>query len=199
MEREDRSIYVALSIWILIAIVFARARWFGHASAPVVALTVWILTALVLLAWWKLPAVRAWADDLPLPALIGLHLTRFVGFYFLFLCKDGAMPEAFALPAGIGDIVVAIGAVVLLVIPQLRQSRPIVLAWNALGFMDIVFVVFSALRLGLHDWGSMAPLRELPLSLLPTFLVPLIMTSHVLIFVRMRKRQEKVASRGTLN
>ena len=65
--------------------------------------------------------------------------------------------------------------------------------------MDIVFVVCSALRLGLHDWGSMAPLRELPLSLLPTFLVPLIITSHVLIFARMRKRQEKMASRGVLN
>ena len=129
MEREDRPIVVALSLWILLAIVFARARWFGHASAPVVvALTVWILTALVLLAWWKLPAMRAWADDLPLPALVGLHLTRFVGFYFLVLCKDGAMPETFALPAGIGDIVVATGAVALLAVPQLRQSRPIVLA-----------------------------------------------------------------------
>lgn len=187
MRKEFWPIVVAFSIWFLLAIVLARARWFGHASAPAVALTVWILTALVLLAWWKVSVVRAWADDLPLPALIGLHLTRFVGFYFLFLCKNGAMPEAFALPAGIGDIVVAAGAVVLLVVPPLLQSRRIVLAWNGIGLVDIVFVVFSALRLGLRDWGSMAPLRELPLSLLPTFLVPLIIASHVLIFARMSR------------
>lgn len=54
-----------------------------------------------------------------------------------------------------------------------------------MGFVDIIFVVFSALRFGLRDWQSMHPLRELPLSLLPTFLVPLIIVSHVLIFVRL--------------
>jgi hypothetical protein len=54
-----------------------------------------------------------------------------------------------------------------------------------MGFVDIIFVVFSALRFGLRDWQSMHALRELPLSLLPTFLVPLIIVSHVLIFVRL--------------
>jgi hypothetical protein len=57
------------------------------------------------------------------------------------------------------------------------------LTWNTLGLIDIVFVVFSARRFGLQDWQSMRALRELPLSLLPTFLVPLIVASHVLIFV----------------
>ncbi len=187
MRKEDRPIFLALAIWLALAIVFARARWFGHASAPVVALTVWILATLVLLAWWKVPFVRAWVGDLPLPFLIGLHLTRFVGFYFLLLCKNGVLPEAFALPAGIGDILVAAGAVVLLVIPQFVRSRRIVLAWNLIGLLDIVFVISSALRLGLHDWTAMSPLRELPLSLLPTFLVPLIIVSHFLILVRLRE------------
>jgi hypothetical protein len=58
------------------------------------------------------------------------------------------------------------------------------LSWNTLGLVDIISVVASALRFGLKDWQSMHALRELPLSLLPTFLVPLIIASHVLIFVR---------------
>jgi hypothetical protein len=70
------------------------------------------------------------------------------------------------------------------------SARPIAvrvrkLIWNTIGLIDIIFVVFSALRFGLKDWQLMHALRELPLSLLPTFLVPLIIASHVLIFVRL--------------
>jgi hypothetical protein len=51
--------------------------------------------------------------------------------------------------------------------------------------LDIFLVVILALRIGLADWRSMAPLRTFPLSLLPTFFVPLIIASHILIFVRL--------------
>jgi hypothetical protein len=61
------------------------------------------------------------------------------------------------------------------------------LIWNTLGLIDIIFVVFSALQFGLKEWQSMHLLRELPLSLLPTFLVPLIIASHVLIFARLAR------------
>lgn len=64
-------------------------------------------------------------------------------------------------------------------------GKTFLLSWNTLGLIDIIFVVASALRFGLQDWQSMHALRELPLSLLPTFLVPLIIASHVLIFVRL--------------
>jgi hypothetical protein len=95
------------------------------------------------------------------------------------------LSPAFALPAAYGDITVAILAFFLLVIPPMTKSRPFMLAWNTLGLIDILFVVITALRVGLRDWPGMAPLRELPLVLLPTFFVPLIIASHVLIFVRL--------------
>ncbi|PYJ23155.1 MAG: hypothetical protein DME99_03640, partial [Verrucomicrobia bacterium] len=63
-------------------------------------------------------------------------------------------------------------------------AKTLLVVWNTIGLIDIVFVVFSALRFGLRDWQSMHALRELPLSLLPMFLVPLIIASHVLIFFR---------------
>jgi hypothetical protein len=59
--------------------------------------------------------------------------------------------------------------------------------WNIAGLIDIVFVAFVALHFGLTDWKSMAPLREFPLMLLPTFFVPLIIVSHVLIFSWIKK------------
>ena len=53
---------------------------------------------------------------------------------------------------------------------------------------DILFVVVTAARLGVADPESMAALLRLPLSLLPTFLVPLIIASHVVLGVRLAHR-----------
>jgi len=66
-------------------------------------------------------------------------------------------------------------------------AKTILVVWNTIGLIDIIFAIFTALRFGLKDWRSMHALRELPLSLLPTFLVPLIIASHILIFVRLTR------------
>ena len=120
--------------------------------------------------------------------LVLLHLTRFVGFYFFLLCSRGQLPFAFAAPAGSGDIIVAVFATLLLVLSGARNWS-ILIIWNTIGLTDILFVVMLALRLGLENRQSMHALREFPLSLLPTFLVPLIIVSHVLIFVRAGRRK----------
>jgi hypothetical protein len=52
--------------------------------------------------------------------------------------------------------------------------------------IDILCVIGNAARMGLSDPASMAQLLHLPLSLLPTFLVPVIVTSHILLFRRLR-------------
>jgi hypothetical protein len=196
MKRETKFVSFVLAAWLCFALAVGVADWFEPASAPMVALTVWTLTGVVLLACWKVDPIRTWAATVDLRWLVLLHTTRFVGFYFLILCRRGELPCAFAAPAGIGDIAVAAATVIILLVPKFRASRRLLLIWNTLGLIDIVFVVSSALRFGLSDWSSMAPLRELPLSLLPTFLVPLIIVSHVLIFVR-SNRSDPIAPIST--
>jgi hypothetical protein len=185
---SDKTVRVILGLWFCLALIVGMSGRFHVVSAPIVAATVWTLTGLALFLCWILPAIRRWVAIVDLRWLIALHLARFVGFYFLFLYQRDQLPEGFAVPAGIGDIVVAFTAGMILIVPKLRDSGTVVFLWNAFGLIDIVFVAFSALRFGLKDWQSMAPLRELPLSLLPTFLVPLIIVSHVLIFVRLARR-----------
>ena len=156
-----KTVRVILILWFCLALIVGISGRFRVVSAPIVAATVWTSTAVALFAYWKSPAIKSWAAIVDLRWLIALHLTRFVGFYFIFLCRRGRLPEGFAVPGGIGDIAVAFIAGMILFIPALRRSRTILLLWNAFGLIDIVFVAFSALRFGLKDWQSMAPLREL--------------------------------------
>lgn len=190
MRREGRPLLFVLLGWLVIAAIVGVTGYFRNVGAIGVAATVWGLTILLLLAIWRIPFMRAGATALDLRSLVALHLTRIVGLDFLILASRGELAEGFARPAGIGDIATALGALLLLLIwrGEGAARRPYLIAWNTFGLLDILFVVANALRFGLRDLQSMAPLRELPLSLLPTFLVPLIIASHVLIFVRLRQK-----------
>jgi len=179
----NKNVALLLAAWLCLAGGVGLAGWLEPASAPVVAITIWSLTALTLLTCWKIPTIQQWAMSADLRVLVALHLTRFVGFYFFHLSGRGELPYAFAAPAGWGDIIVASLAILLLALSGARKWQMLIL-WNTIGLTDILFVVLTALRIGLEDPRSMHALREFPLSLLVIFLVPLIISSHVLIFFR---------------
>jgi hypothetical protein len=123
--------------------------------------------------------------SLPLPVLLVPHASRFVGFYFLVLQSRGELPYAFAVPGGWGDIVVATTGLALAFVPrEAVWRRKAYLAWNIFGLVDILFVIATAARLALAEPQSMSALLRLPLSLLPTYFVPLIIATHVVLFVR---------------
>lgn len=185
-DNSRRVVTLVLLGWLCFAV--GLASWFHDARAPAVAVTVWTLTALVLLACWKIAPIRLWALNVDVRWLVLFHLSRlFAGAYFLVLCQHDQLPCGFGGPAGWGDIVVAVLALAVVGAARTQFAKTLLLIWNTIGLIDIIFVVFSALRFGLKDWQSMHALRELPLSLLPTFLVPLILASHILIFVRLTR------------
>lgn len=142
------------------------------------------LTAVLVGAGVFVRPVLRWALDLDPRVPVTLHLTRFVGAYFLVLYGRGELPYSFAVPGGIGDVVVASLAAVLLLTtsPHTSVGRRLYLGWNVLGLVDILAVVATAAGEWLAEPDSMRPLVTMPLGLLPTFLVPLIIASHVLLF-----------------
>jgi hypothetical protein len=191
-HNSSRVVTLILFGWLCFAV--GLASWFHDSSALAVAATVWTLTALILLGCWKISPIRAWALNVDLRWLVLFHVTRlFAGAYFVMLCKRGQLPCAFAQPAGWGDMMVAVLALAIVGAMRNRFAKTLLLIWNTIGLIDIILVVSSALRFGLRDWQSMHTLRELPLSLLPTFLVPLIIASHILIFVRLARARDQFA------
>ena len=99
----------------------------------------------------------------------------------------GMLPGTFALSAGLGDMAVGLTApVILRRMISGRLTRRGFVAWNVLGMLDLVMAV----TLGVLSWAS--PLGVLagdvttlimgqfPLSLIPTFFMPVLFICHII-------------------
>jgi hypothetical protein len=195
---SSRTVVIAGLGWLVAAIVAGGAGLMRAVPPRAVPAVLFGLAAVVLATGWRHAGFRAWLAAVDERWLVALHLTRFVGFYFLYLHARGELPYAFAVPGGWGDIAVASLAAALLLwgAPRDRRRRQAYVVWNVLGLVDILFVVATAARLVLADPQSMAALTRLPLSLLPTFLVPLIIASHVVLGVRLVRGDRAAAGRS---
>ena len=179
---------ITASAWLAVAIAAGASGRLVGLQPPIPQLVIVALTLLALASVAAVPPIRRWAAVIDVRVLVAVHLTRFVGVYFLVLYLRGELPYAFAVPAGWGDIVVAALAVALLTLrlPQIHR-RTAYLLWNTLGFVDILMVLVIATRLALADPTSLAPLLRLPLSVVPTFVVPVIIVTHVILFFRLSR------------
>jgi len=186
------GVLLAGLVWLLLAVALGASGRLEAMRPPAPQLVLLTLTAGLILAGTHVSALRDWAWSVDPRWLVGLHLSRFVGIYFLVLHARGELPWAFAVPGGWGDILVATLALLVLLsgLPDTPQRRRVYITWNLLGLTDIVLVVATAARLGVTDPTSMRALLQLPLSLLPTFLVPLIIATHVLLLLRLGRAPE---------
>ena len=191
LVRGTRIVVVVLVAWLLVAFIFGASGRLQGLQPPAPQLVLVALTVAVLLTFRFVRPIRHWASVVDVRWLVGAHLTRFVGIYFLVLYNRGELPYAFAVPGGWGDIIVAVLALLLIATGPPQGSRRLMfLIWNVVGLLDILFVVATATRLALGDVGSMSPLLRLPLSLLPTFVVPIIIATHVWLFTRLTGSQD---------
>ena len=189
--RPSLAVLRALLFWFLVALVMGIADMPSRLlRPPLPQILIAALTLMILTVAWASVWFRAWLVALDVRVLVLVHVTRFVaGLAFLVFYGRGALPYAFAVPGGAGDMLVAVLAVpvVLLTDARATRRRGLVLGWNVLGFADILMVVATAARIGAVEPAAMAALLRLPLVLLPAFLVPIIIATHVILFVRLRR------------
>jgi hypothetical protein len=127
-------------------------------------------------------------DATPTAWLVGLQVYRVFGGIFLVSWSRGTIPGSFALPAGIGDVLVGVLAlpVASLLASGHGDARRLALAWNVLGLLDFAIAISIGI---LSAPGPLQliipepPNRELgtfPSVMIPAFAVPSSILLHAL-------------------
>jgi len=147
------------------------------ALTPIVVFSVWFTTS---------EKFRQFALSLSPRTLTFAQSWRILGIVFVLMHAHGVLPALFALPAGYGDI--AVGATASLVAAKLANPshRNSFLLWQIAGIADLVMAVSLAATARLLVPHKMAVMTVLPLSLVPTFIVPLLLIFHVICIAQAR-------------
>ena len=92
-----------------------------------------------------------------------------------------ALPDSFAIPAAYGDLISALLALLALIALRTGRTSALVLVWifNIVGTVDLIYALSSG--------GDAVP--DLGATwYIPTFVVPLLLVTHFMIFVRLIRR-----------
>jgi hypothetical protein len=142
-----------------------------------------ISVAFGFIAWGIVAAQYLWPElrDQPrvraLRSLLILHCFRFIGLAFLVPGVVAAeLPAAFAVPAAYGDLMAAILASVALAGLQTRRGILLVWVFNLWGTADLLYAFYQGNSVGF------APGQLGAAYFIPTFVVPLLLITHVLVF-----------------
>lgn len=179
-----RTIAVVLAVWFVAALLAVRGGLLARLPFPPPLLLAGLALAAIV-AGLASRSARQWLLTVDVRHLLVPHLVRFVGVVFLVLVSRGVLTRAF-LPIGWGDAISAVGAVLLIIARP--RGRVLLLLWNTFGFIDMLLLLATGIRLGRTAPEEFALFLQLPFGLLPTFFVPLIIATHVFIFIRFIRR-----------
>ena len=179
-------IWGAFMTWVCLARIPQSVGPIGRLIIPIC----WAGPTIVLLLF------RGWFLDLPLSQhwLVGLQLWRAIGGVFLIEMARQNIPGIFAYPAGVGDLLEAgLAAVVLLryghqpVIP--RAAILLVIGFGMADFLSAFFFGFTSSP-GPQQLFVPAVANEsllFPTGLIPLFLVPCAIFFHALSWLELRR------------
>jgi hypothetical protein len=190
--RNATTSYVTAGLLIWFGLAFATVQSGAFADAPdqpplALIASVAVPIFLFLGAYWLSTDFRAFVLTRNLRFVTMLQAWRVVGFAFVALYLYGVLPGFFAIPAGLGDFAVGAAApfvvAALVTRPDYATSRGFLL-FNLMGLLDFVVAIGTGLGMRAQVAAdaagpSMAPLAELPLGMIPGFVVPLFILLHL--------------------
>jgi hypothetical protein len=191
------TVRTLIAAWFLLILLVAISHGFGNRpGTPPLALGIAFLAPVLLFlaALRFVSTFRTYVLQINPIFLAALHGWRFVGLGFIMAYSEHLLSASFALPAAIGDMIVALLTpwIVLRLATNdhfVRSSR--FLAWNLFGIADFI----SAIALGALNQGflpafqppvSSALMGRLPFVLIPCFFVPWLLITHIILLMRRR-------------
>ena len=205
-----RILAMAMALWLgLIFVLGAQGAFVGSAGSPPLAIFFGfaIPLAVFFAAYFGWSSFRAFVLATDLRLLAAIQGWRWAGLGFLSLYAHGILPGLFAFPAGLGDMAVGFAApwIVLGLIrqPSFATSRRHVV-WNIMGIVDLVVAVSlgaicSGFVPGLTGTVTSSSMAQLPLVLIPAYLVPIFIMLHFTALSQVRQLARSVKSAPNQN
>lgn len=191
-----------IAAWFVFTLVASALHVFRtDFSRPAIFLGLAALTPIVVFAVWFAASkgFRQFVQSLNIGTLTFVQSWRIAGYVFLVLYVYAILPGVFALSAGWGDVF--IGATAPFVALRLAnpEHRKTFILWQVLGILDLVLAVTfgTTARLIAPHGISTTPLTVLPLSLIPTFAVPLLLILHIICIGQARRWPAQPHSRAS--
>jgi hypothetical protein len=183
-------------VWFLFSLGASALHLFATApDQPPIPLGLAVLIPIAIFVIWSATSqpFRQFLLSLNPRTLTFVQSWRIAGFVFLVLYAYGILPGQLALPAGWGDI--AIGATAPLVALKLTDSRhrKSFVLWQFLGIADLVNAVGMGVSARFINPNGIptSAMTVLPMSLIPTFAVPLFLILHFISIAQARQWQEQ--------
>jgi hypothetical protein len=199
------GIAVLLGAWLFAALL---PSWLGvyrpASGAPTIqyGLLIPIIAGVALFRTWG--TLRRVIEAVPQSWIVSVQLYRAEGLIFLVLYAAGRLPGVFALPAGVGDVLVGLLAPVVgaLYARKSRNAAAWIRAWNLLGIADLIVAVttgFLSSPSKLQVFALSAPnelISAFPLVMIPVFLVPLSILLHFASLNKLRQNRRQSEESG---
>lgn len=195
--RIQRAISFGLIAWFGTALALS---WFGYFRGaadrvPTIGLGAFLPIVAGAIVLWKSETLSRIIDAAPQSWLVGVQFYRILGFNFLALLGIGTLPGAFALPAGVGDVLVGVLApfVGLMYARGAERRDSFVLAWNVFGILDLLVALTTGFltspspfqRLSLSAPNEL--ITAFPLVMIPVFVVPVSILLHLMSLMKLRR------------
>ena len=119
--------------------------------------------------------------------IVAAQTYRILGIAFLLGMTQGLFDPAFAIPAGVGDILIGVTAIPFAIFlwRGYSWSKYAVVVWSVLGIADLINAVSLGLIITNSDFST-STMATFPWILVPTVGVPLALALHGITLYRLR-------------
>jgi hypothetical protein len=196
-----QTVLTLLGLWLAVMLALGASGIFlGAPGRPPLTVFAAAVTPLIVfaIALRVVPAFREFVLTLDMRMIVAIQAWRYAGLGFIALAVNHVLPGLFAWPAGVGDMAIGIAAPVW-ILTIVKNADAVATArfrlWNAFGILDFViaFTTATICAMTITDPAtpSIAPLGQLPLVLIPTFMVPLFVMLHIAALMQSKRAEAK--------
>jgi hypothetical protein len=185
---------LVLAAWAITTAVLAASGFYQPPdihSPPPVGIQLVVTLSVMAVCLWLSPTLRELLHNQK--SLIRLNVWRLEGALFLALMFTGQVPAIWAIPAGVGDVLIGGSAFWVAARLDAPGGRRRAVIFNLLGLLDLVVAIGLGITTNpgpvqiFHTTPSAEVLTRFPMALVPGFLVPLAFMVHFVSLSQLRR------------